>query len=173
MNLFVYAKNNSINAIDPLGLEFFMVINEAGTKEGEQFGAQIILITDRGDRIECKGSSWPNNGSWYPGIKPGNYESVYRKTGNLRTRKPGIRLRDGNYVPANGANPGQILETYDEFDYLNLQLHRANGVVVHEAYSDTWRGSSNCPTVKKDCWQLMVNALKDGETGRVMLNRAK
>ena len=154
--MYGYTFNDPINFFDPLGL-FDITVNEKGTRDGNPFGAEIIVKGENGTGVVVQGSTFPNPRNTSPGISSGSFNPVFRITGH-RGEAQGVRLRDGAFIPTRGPNPAQGGRSV------------ANGINIHCGFSFTNRGSAGCLTIKPDQCNAFFGVLKDGERGTVTVN---
>jgi RHS repeat-associated protein len=125
-----------------------IIIIDPGGRYGPAYGGTMIIVGADGEvAAAVPASSWPNPNHAAPGIAEGRYWGIYSPKGHLQTY-PGVRVYDGGRVPTLGPNPVENGNSY------------ATGVNIHKGHSSTWRGSTNCLTIKDGFQSQAWNALR-------------
>jgi len=97
----------------------------------------------------------------YPIIKAGIYRYKFSLTAH--NGEPGFDINDNEKIPTMYLNPNKKSKYYGKYF--------ADHVDLHQAYSNTWRGSGACITVMPSCWEQMVSYFRNGDEGNISIYR--
>jgi len=147
-----------------------IIFREYGNWEDQgdrSFRAVVSVFDDAGVPIyTCAGSTYPNP------HKP--------KDANIRTIDAYGCVRSGVYAwkygdqahngePAININNNQPIDTIAPNPNQGGKLF-ADHVDIHSAWSETWRGSAGCLTIRKSAWHSFLDII-EGHCGELELNR--
>ncbi|MCV6599368.1 MAG: hemagglutinin repeat-containing protein, partial [Alphaproteobacteria bacterium] len=169
-----FANNNlEFDGVDKSkGDDFKAYLIDHGSRNGKTYGGIMYVVGDNGKSTVVNISTWPNRESYYTkkgrtDIPPGIAETMdgksltgqYLPKGHNKGREPGIIINNNKKIDTIGPNPAQ--NGTSKADYIH----------IHKGYSDTCRGSANCPTIKPSQAPNVWDVLEPGEKGTVVIKR--